>query len=87
MLVVVGLLCALDFCDDCSADVRGSDAIEGIKALHCTGVVLMHPVTILQVSLRIGSILRAWHDLLHAGQAHSAVEKHKASADVRSVLG
>ena len=30
--VVIGLLCALGFCGDCSADVRGSDAREGIKA-------------------------------------------------------
>ena len=32
MPVVIGLLCALGFCGDCSADVRWSDAREGIKA-------------------------------------------------------
>ena len=47
----------------------------------------MQPVTILQVSLRMGSSLPLWHHLPNTGQAYSAVEKHKASADVRSVLG
>ena len=32
MPVVIGLLCALGFSDDGSADARGSDAREGIKA-------------------------------------------------------
>ena len=47
----------------------------------------MHPVTILHVSLGTGFILQAWLDLYQAGQAYSAVEKHRASAVERSVLG
>ena len=31
------LLSVLSICDDCSADVRGGDAREGIKALHRCG--------------------------------------------------
>lgn len=73
----------LSFCDDCS--VGGSDAREGIKAVYSGCFDAPRHYSAGPVEDRV--YLRAWHDLLHAGQAYSAVEWHKAGADAHSVLG
>ena len=54
--------------------------------MSSTLVGLRHPVIALQDEFRAGSILGAWADLLHTGDAYSAAEKQSARAVVRIVL-
>ena len=52
-----------------------------------TGVVLMHPVMMRQVSFKAVSTSLVCRDRLQLEQAYSAVEKHRAMAVVRIVVG
>ena len=45
--------------------------------MSSTLVGLRHPVIALQDEFRAGSILGAWADLLHTGDAYSAAEKQR----------
>ena len=52
--------------------------------MSSTLVGLRQPLIALQDEFRAGSILDAWADLLHTGDAYSAAEKQSAWAVVRS---
>ena len=49
------------------------------------GVVLRHPVIILQLSFKAVSTWIVWADLLYIGHAYSPAEKHNVRADVLKV--
>ena len=50
-------------------------------------MVLMHPVTLQQVSLSAVSISLVWHERLQVEQAYSAVEQQSANAVAQTADG
>ena len=83
---VSDLLFAFSICDYCSADVRGGDAREGIKAVHRCGfdAASHYPAGLVEDRIYFATVAQS---ALWGAGIYAVVEKHKTSANVRSALG